>query len=157
LQLPECDWSLNWLSGGGSNRQFHMESRALAQHGLHPDAAAVHLDDLLGNGEAKASTALSLGICCIDLMELLEDSSPLLFRDSGAGVHHADREVSIRNFGDDADLTCIGELDRIADEVEQHLREALLIAKAYRQRLGHFGAQCDLLALRERLGRCAHC
>src|SRR5262249_28522236 len=109
-----------------------MESRALAQYGLHPDAAAVHFDDLLGNGEAKASTAFGLRIRVIDLMELLENARPLLFRDSRAGVHDADREVSIDSLGGDADLTGIGELDCVANEIEQHLREALLIAKADR-------------------------
>src|SRR5262249_1528328 len=103
-----------------------------AQYGLHPDAAAVHLDDLLGNRKSKSRTALCLGIFGIDLVELLENARTLLFRDSRTGIHHADREVSIDSFGDDADLTGIGELDCIADEVEQHLRKALLIAKPHR-------------------------
>src|SRR6266566_4200705 len=109
-----------------------MESRALAQYGLHPYVAPVHLDNLLGNGKAKAGAAFSLRIRGIDLMELLEDSRPFLLRDARTGVHHADREVSIDSFGGDADLTRIGELDCIADEIEQHLRKALLIAKAHR-------------------------
>src|SRR5262249_32138713 len=98
-----------------------MESRALPQYGLHPDAATVHFDDLLGNGEAKASSTFGLRIRGIDLMELLEDSRPFLLRDARTGIHHADREVSIDSFGGDADLTCIGELDRVADEIEKHL------------------------------------
>src|SRR5215468_5279258 len=100
-----------------------MESRALAQFRLHPDAATVHLDYLLGNRKAKPSTALSLGICGVDLMELLENARPLLLRDAGTGVDHAHREASVDGFGDDANLTHIGELDGIADEIEQHLRK----------------------------------
>src|SRR6516164_4589999 len=61
---------MNRLSEVGSHRQFHMERRALAQFGLHPDAATVHLDDLLRDRKPKSGTALGLGICGIDLMEL---------------------------------------------------------------------------------------
>src|SRR6266566_3907710 len=107
-----------------------MESRALAQYGLYPDAAAVHLDYLLRDRKPKSRTAFSPGICGIDLVELLENARPLLFRDSGAGVDDAHHEVSVASLGDDADLTCISELNCIADEIEQHLGKALLIAKA---------------------------
>ena len=41
---------------------------------INPDAAAVHLDDLLSDGKAKASPALGLGVGVVDLMELLEDT-----------------------------------------------------------------------------------
>src|SRR5438132_12144452 len=96
-------------------------------------------NNLLGNGEAKASTAFGLGIRVIDLMELLEDSCPLPLRDARASVHHTDREVSVDSFSGHADLTFISELDGIADEIEQHLRKALFIADANRQRFGHRG------------------
>ena len=33
----------------------------------------MHLDDLLGDGEPEARTALGLGVGAVDLMELLED------------------------------------------------------------------------------------
>src|SRR5690242_7823989 len=101
----------------------------------------MHFDNLLGNGEAKASAALSFRIRVIDLMELLEDTRPLLLRDARTSVHHSDRELSVNGFGGDANLTCIGELDRIPDKIEQHLRKALLIADANRQRFGHCGCQ----------------
>src|SRR5437660_6117683 len=82
--------------------------RSFAHRRVHPDAAAVHFDNLLGNGEAKARTAFGLGIRVIDLMELLEDPRPLLLRDARARVHHTDREVSVGSFGSDTDLAHIG-------------------------------------------------
>src|SRR5438445_4251793 len=106
-----------------------MEGRSFAHRRVHPDAATVHFDNLLGNGEAKTSTAFGLRIRVIDLMELFEDSRPLLLRDARASVHHTDREVSVDSFSGHADLTSISELDCIADEIEQHLRKPLLVAE----------------------------
>jgi hypothetical protein len=42
------------------------------------------------------------------------------------------------------------------DQVEQHLSEALLVAKTERQRLGDLGREKELLVLRQRLGGRAH-
>src|SRR5690242_15195873 len=109
-----------------------MERRALAQHGLHPDAATVHLDYLLRDRKPESRTSLSLSICGIHLVELLKNARSLLFRYSRTGVDHAHCEEIVGSFGNDADLTRIGKLDCITNEVEQHLRKALLIAKADR-------------------------
>jgi hypothetical protein len=49
-----------------------LEGRALAQGRLDPDASAVHLNDLLGDGKPEASVAFGLGVGTINLMELLE-------------------------------------------------------------------------------------
>ena len=56
----------------------------------------------------------------------------------------------------DAHLAGVGELDGVADEVEEHLGEALLVAQADRQRLGNIGLERELLGLRQRLGCRAH-
>ena len=48
-------------------------TEALQQLRLDPNAAAVHLDDLLGDGEPEARAALRLGKGAVDLVELLED------------------------------------------------------------------------------------
>jgi hypothetical protein len=53
---------------------LHLDGRALAQGRLNPDASNVHLHDLLGDGEPKASAALGLGVRIVDLMELFEDA-----------------------------------------------------------------------------------
>src|SRR5262245_52377281 len=56
----------------------------------------------------------------------------------------------------DAHLAGIGELDGVADEVEQHLREALLVTEANRERLVHGRRERQLLVLRKRFGGRAH-
>ena len=52
-----------------------------------------------------------------------------------------------------ADLALVGELDGVADEVEQHLREAALVAMADGQIWGHVDRQGELLSGCERLDR----
>jgi hypothetical protein len=52
-----CSWpDLPKLS---TDRYLHLKRRSFAQRRHHPDPAAVHLDDLLGNGETEAIAALS--------------------------------------------------------------------------------------------------
>ena len=104
--------------GFGADRKLHLEGRALARRRLHPDAAAVHLHDLLGDGKPEAGAALGLGVGAVDLVELLEDARLLLGRDAGPGVGHADGEVAVAQPRGDAHLTGIRELDGVADEVE---------------------------------------
>src|SRR5262249_13712179 len=52
---------------------LHLKRRSFTGRRDYPDAAAVHLHDLLGDGEPKARAALGLGVGAVDLMELLED------------------------------------------------------------------------------------
>ena len=56
----------------------------------------------------------------------------------------------------DADFAGVGELDGLAHEVEQHLREALFVSEANRERLVHGRRQRELLVLGQRLGGRAH-
>jgi hypothetical protein len=56
--------------------------------------------------------------------------------------------MTIHGFGSDPYLTRVGELDGVADQVEQHLGEALLVANADRQRPG------DVSLERKPLGFC---
>ena len=53
---------------------------------LDPDATAVHLDDLLGDGEAEPGSALGLGVGVVHLVELVEHAGQLVLRDARAGV-----------------------------------------------------------------------
>ena len=50
------------------------------------------------------------------------------------------------------DLAGVGELDGVADEVEQHLGEAPLVAGPSGRSVGDVGVSASLLVLRERLG-----
>ena len=55
--------------------------------------------------------------------------------DSRTRVRHADGEMAVSRDGDDAHLAGVGELDGVADKVEEHLCETLLVAKADGQAL----------------------
>src|SRR5215831_12014673 len=78
----------------GACGEFHLKRRSLARRRLYPDPAAVHLDDLLGDGEAKARAALGLGKRAVDLVELLEDPTLLIKGYAGTGVGHRDSELA---------------------------------------------------------------
>ena len=114
-----------------------MEGRALTQGRLDPDAATVHLHDLLGDGESEAGAALGLSKGAVDLMELLEDARPLVLGNAGPRIGHADVEVAVDGLGSHADLASVGELDGVANEIEQHLREALFVPEAKWERFVH--------------------
>src|SRR5690348_15498758 len=68
---------------------------------------------------------------------------------AGARVGHADVEVAVGRLGSHAHLAGVGELDGVADEVEEHLADALLVAKPDGQGLRHLGLEGELLVLRE--------
>ena len=61
-------------------------------------------------------------------------------------------------FAADADATspCVGELDGIADQVEQHLRDAALVAVAVRQVRRHLDLEGELLLGRQRFDGAEH-
>ena len=121
-----------WPAVFGEDRQLHLKRRTFAEHRLDPDAAAVHLHNLLGNGEPQPGAALGLAVGAVDLVELLEDARLVLLRNAGPGVGHTEGEMAVARGGGDVYLAGIRELNGIADQVEQHLRQALLVAHANR-------------------------
>ena len=70
----------------------------------------------------------SLVVRGIGLLEFLEDLVLIRVGNARTGVAHRYRERSVRRRGLDRDLALVGELDRIADEIEQHLREPAFVA-----------------------------
>src|SRR5215467_7758237 len=66
-------------------------------------------------------------------MELIENPIPLIEWYAGPGVRHGDGEMAIPRACCDAHLAGVGELDGVANEIEQHLREALFVAEANRE------------------------
>ena len=132
-------------------RQRDTERRALARPARHADPAAHAFDDAPRNREAKAGAAeLAVG-AAFGLLELQEDARLLLGRDADAGVAHLEHDLVAHGarLDHDADATGLGELDRIAGEVEQHLAQACGIAgDALRQRLVDVGGDFEALGLR---------
>jgi hypothetical protein len=56
----ECACSWRSLPKLGSCGQLHLEGRALAERRLHPDATAVHLNDLLAMARPRPVPPLAL-------------------------------------------------------------------------------------------------
>src|SRR5215471_18517997 len=102
----------------GARGEFHLKRRSFARRRLHPDTAAVHLHDLLGDGEAQASATLGLGQRAVDLMELFEDTRLLRGRNAGTRVGHSNVEVPVYSFGCHTHLASIRELDGVPNKVE---------------------------------------
>src|SRR5262249_5207960 len=140
----------------GARGDFHLKRRSFARRRDYPDPATMHLDDLLGDGEAKARAALRPGKRAIDLVKLIEDPVLLIKRYAGPGVCYRDGEVSMTRARGDAHFAGVSELDGVPNEVEQHLRETLLVAEANWKRLIHGRRERQLLVLGERLGGRAH-
>jgi|SRR5215467_9727123 len=99
------------------------------------------------DGESQSRATLGLGIGAVHLMELLEDAGLVLPRYSRPRVRYGDREVAADHFGRDTHLPMVGELDGVADQIEQYLGEALFIAKAKGQGLRDMGAENEHLVL----------
>ena len=86
-------------------------------------------------------------------MELFENTRLLRGSNTGTRVGNSDVEVPVYRFRRDTHLADVSELDRVADQVEEHLGEALLVAKPNRQGLCDVGRDRKLLVLRQRFGR----
>src|SRR5262249_37991271 len=103
-------------------RQAHRKHRTFAWLARHGHVASHHARQLAGDGEAEPSPTEALRGRGISLAELLEELRLLLRRHADATV--GDRELDpAASVGDPArsqrDLTFLGELARIAEEVEQ--------------------------------------
>src|SRR5215467_12408122 len=145
--MTRSAWSWGALVELGADRQLHLKGRAFAERRFHPDAPTVHLHDFLGDGEAQTRTPLSFGKRAVHLMKVLEDAGLVLFGNTWPRIGHADVEAAVDRFGRDSHLPFVGELDSVADEVEQYLGEALLITKSKRQGPRDVGAENEILVL----------
>src|SRR5215471_5025484 len=64
-------------------------------------------------------------------------------------------ECAVVCFGFDGDFAGIGELNGVADEIDQDLRQAAAVTVPWRQFAGKLKLECELLVSRERLQRAA--
>src|SRR6185295_697082 len=126
-------------SAFGTNRQPDLEGRSLSHVRFDPDLPTVQLHDALGNGEPEAGTAFRLGIRAVNLMKLLKDAFLLLHSDPRSRVGDTDGKAAIASRCADPHFTRVGELDGVADEVEQDLGQALLVTDAQRWALRNVG------------------
>src|SRR5215472_17849554 len=111
-------------SGWRAARQAHRKDRALARLARHSHVATHHARELAREGKAEPGAAEALRRGGIGLAELLEQLGLLLRSHANAGV--SDRELNpVATVGDPArpqpDLTFLGELAGIAQQIEQDL------------------------------------
>src|SRR5262249_47462766 len=80
---PSLDAQIAGLGSptGGARGNLHLEGRTLPQPRLDPNATAVHLHNLLGDGEPETGATLGLGNRAVDLVELLENPRLMLLGD----------------------------------------------------------------------------
>ena len=113
-----------------------------------PDVAAHQLDQPRRDRQAEAGAAEAAGRRAVRLRERLEDQLLLVARDADAGVD--DREVQAdlagqlrRDVDAQPDLPAVGELDRVADQVDEHLPQPQRVAD---ERVGHFRRHVEVQA-----------
>ena len=128
-----------------------MEAAAVARLALDPDAPAHQFDQLRGDGQAEPRAAVAARRRRVGLHEGAEDLPLLVGRHADAGVRHGelrDRAVS-RQHGPtrdvDDDLALLGELDGVADQVDDDLAQSARIAD---ERVGHVRARCGTTSSR---------
>ncbi len=96
------------------------------------EGAAHQFGELAGDRQAQAGTAIATADGAIRLGEGLEELRLLRLGQADAGVFHRQAEMGPARFADgtDADqhMAPLGELDRIAQQIDQHLLQAQRIA-----------------------------
>src|SRR5262249_4104145 len=138
------------------HRQDDVEGRAGTQRRMYVDVPAVQADQAAGDRQAEPGATLLPGAAVVDLLEFVEDSSLILGRDTRAGVLHGDIELVVGSADVHLDRSGVGEFYRIANDVEQNLGQAALVAAAGRQVVRNGGLELDALFLCQRAGRGDH-
>ena len=111
---------------------------------FHEDAAAVKVDDALGDREAEAGGALAAGRLGGKPLEAAEEPRHVLRRQPGAPIGHADRGDLVAALEPDVDAGAgRAVFDGVADEVVDRLAQAVVIAA---RRDGGRAAQHEALA-----------
>jgi len=102
------------------------ESTPASRCAFDPDASPVSLDDTFGDGKSKPG-ADTPGPGC--LPESVKDTGHVFGRDTGARVRNSKDDLVIPQERTYSDTTAtLRELDRIADQVLEHLKEPIPIA-----------------------------
>ena len=109
------------------HRDARPEGRALAKTALHADPPAHRRDQTLGDREAEPGAAEAAGDRLVGLGEGREDSGEPVLRDADPGIGHGDAQDgpgrSFLHFHPHQDVAGGRELERVRDEVAEHLTE----------------------------------
>jgi hypothetical protein len=137
------------------HRERESKRRALAGLRLDPNPTTVHFDDALGYGEAQSSTAFLAGDGIVGLLKLLEQLGLIGCRDTGFSITDRYMKRPVVRFSLDGNFADISELNRIADEIDEDLRQAATVATAWWQFGGHLDLEGEFFVGRQRLKRAA--
>ena len=123
-------------SRAARERDGEAKGRSRAGRARHRDPSAHALDDALGDRQAEAGAAEPPGRSAVGLLELAEDAGLRVRRDADAGVAHRERDRigGGPRLDDHREPALLGELHRIAGEVEQHLAQAASASPVTRAR-----------------------
>ncbi len=108
------------------------EFRSLAGVARHFDFSVHQLDQPFRNGEAESGAAIFSRRRRISLLKGLENAFLLIRRDADAGIPNAELQLNrilrahSAHFNDDFAL--VRELDRVADEVHEHLAQTIRVS-----------------------------
>src|SRR6516164_478395 len=116
-----------------NNRKGERKCGALARLRLDPNPSAVHLNDPLGDGQSQAGAALLARDRIVGLLELMKQLGLVRSGDARAGVADRDMECAIVRFGLDGNFAGIGELNGVADKIDQNLRQSSAVTMAWWQ------------------------
>ena len=142
--------------------QLEPEATAFARCTLATNAPAHHLGQAFADGESEAGAAVLARRRNVGLLEDLEQPALLLFAHADPGVadFEADAHAIVdrpapavmgTGFDDPAaheNPSALGELDGVADEVEQDLAETIAVAMQRRRQMVGIDDQFDILACR---------
>ena len=121
----------------------HPELRALSQaRTAHADPPAVHLHELLHQGQADAQASTRAFDRGVHLRPEVEDAVHLFRGEADAAVAHADVDVVAFHRGDHVDPSArIRILRRVVEQVGEQLRETLLVDQQLHRFVGHLEHQ----------------
>src|SRR3989441_7271405 len=130
MRISGADTVLSLHSGAGRwpRGQREAEGAAPARLALDPDAAAVQLDQALGQRQPEAGPFLLARVVARSLPELLEDDRLVFLWDADPRVRDGDHDaLSVRLciHGDRAVL--LGELHRVGEQVDEDLLHRTLV------------------------------
>ena len=126
-------WGLGRFDGGGS--EFEGESGeecgSETEFALDGDGAVHGFDEAADDGQAEAAAAEAACGGGVGLDKGVKEGGELIGGDAEAGVFDVEGESGGGEVGGDAetDFARIGELDGVADEIEEDLAEALGVAE----------------------------
>ncbi|MCW0415775.1 hypothetical protein NB689_001529 [Xanthomonas sacchari] len=114
-------------------RQVEPESAALAEHAVHLQLATHHADQAPADHQAQAAAAEAAADRGLGLGEAMEDALLLLGADADAGVLHDHPQgyrlrLPLQQLHAQAHIPVLGELERVAGQVDQHLLQAQRVA-----------------------------